>query len=563
MDQSDILSATKTLNGQDAADQCLEAAESVSNAIKTSFGALGLDKICIDASGDITITNDGATILKNMKLDHPAAMLVAELAQSQDYEQGDGTTGVVLTAVELIKRGNQIIKDGLHPSTVVKGYMMAYKECVKIINEDLVTPLKFDHIDEIMEELKNIENIKSESMKIIINIIKTTISSKVISGESDKIIEMILNSIFRIRKISFNGIGDKVTYPINRISLLKKQGQQMRESFWYPGLTINCNVASMSMKNKLNNPKVALLGFGLKKKRLPLGTKVKIENPDDLEDIRRKEEEICIEQTKNLLKAGANLIVTEHSIEDSCIKLITDANAIAIKFVRSVDIKNIAESLKISILNTEDVEYNSELSSKFGEAEAFEVTKAGDSPFCLLKMKNAASLVLRGPNEALLEEMERSINDALSAVRSALESETILPGGGATEIALNIRLENLAKETFSRENIAIYEFANSLLKTLQIVAENGGLDPNFIKSEIFSAQKELKKVNNLKISNIGFDVFTSKIQDNILNGIVEPSGVKLNALRSAVEAAISVLRIRSVIFVPEKAEESKDQCGSH
>ncbi|KAF7699465.1 T-complex protein 1 subunit alpha [Cucumispora dikerogammari] len=656
MNQSEILSTTKSIKSSEAAAQCLAAVQEVTSAIQTSYGALGLDKICIDESGEILITNDGATILNNMKVTHPISMLVAELAKSQDKDEGDGTTGVVLLATELIKNGIKIIDQGVCPATVVKGYMLAYSECVRAIDGELCTEIVVG--DDLLEfvdkkykhspDLKDLSNGVAENntkpddtmkgigdktdelgsssalsfscsnkMKPLVTapevqhyntlekmscnkdtvhtlsqIINTTLSSKVIQGESDLFTSIILNSILRIRQPNApshsKSTHSKYKYPIGNINILKKQGKSINESQFYPGILINCKVASpTTMPTLLLNPKVALLGFGLKKKRLPLGTKIIIKNPDNLEEIRKKEDEICIQQTMCLLNAGANIIICDQGIEDSCIKLISKSGGVAIKFVRRVDIERISLGLSVPILTVSDLDVesdtsivdtehnlssdeneNNKLTSKLGNAASFRVIDVSATQICLLSFPSISSILLRGPNEALLDETERSLHDALSTTKSVLECGKILPGGGATEVALSIRLDKLASETYSRESMCISEFAKSLLGLVKVLARNGGLDGNSVIMEIIKAQTNISNKDeqeDFSNKDIGFDLYTGDIQNNISAGIVEPNSIKLSALRSAVEAAISVLRVRSVIEVFSKEEKANDgdQCGDH
>ncbi|ADM11157.1 T complex protein 1 subunit alpha [Encephalitozoon intestinalis ATCC 50506] len=527
---ADILSGGESYSGASAVEKNANAMMKVYNAIKTSFGPLGLDKMCVDSAGEVSITNDGATILQSMVVDDPAAKILVDLATHQDHEVGDGTTSVVLIAASLIEKGAKLIASGVHPSVVVSGYKMAFNECVQFIKKSIS---------------KSTLNLGSKALR---NVVKTSISSKVISSESELFCEIVIDAL---KCIESSTEDKKNMYPIEDINILKHPGGSMKESFLHQGYALNCSLASNFMKREIKKPKILCIDFGLQKYKNPLTVNIVVDNPNKLEEIRKKELEITRKQVKAIIDSGANVILTTRGIDDMCTKILLEAGVVGIRRCKKEDLIVIAKAIGTSLVSsTSDLSGGDNITSP-GSADKFEVVSIGEEECVFINglKKKMASIILRGANSQLLDEMQRSIHDAICVLRRTLESGSVVPGGGSVECALSLMLEKFAFTVNSKEHVAIHRYAESLLSIPKILATNAGLDSNEIVAGLLSSQaKEIESSSETRF--LGIDVTSGKIQNNFEFGIIEPSMNKMKSLKAATEAAISILRINEVIILP-------------
>ncbi|CAD26168.1 T COMPLEX PROTEIN 1 ALPHA SUBUNIT [Encephalitozoon cuniculi GB-M1] len=527
---ADILSGGESYSGISAVEKNAKAMMKVYNAIKTSFGPLGLDKMCVDSAGEVSITNDGATILQNMLIDDPAAKILVDLATQQDHEVGDGTTSVVLIAVSLIEKGAKLIASGVHPSVVVSGYKMAFNECVQFIKKSMS---------------KSTLNLGSKALR---NVVETSISSKVISSESEVFCGIVIDALKCIESVDENR---KNMYPIEDINILKHPGGSMKESFLHQGYALNCSLASNFMKRQVKKPKILCIDFGLQKYKNPLTVSIVVDDPNKLEDIRKKELEITRRQIKTIIDSGANVVLTTRGIDDMCTKLLVEADVVGIRRCKKEDLLVIAKATGTSLVSSIADISGADSISSLGFADKFEVVQIGEEECVLINglKKKMASIILRGANCQLLDEMQRSVHDAVCVLKRTLESNSVVPGGGAVECALSLMLEKFAFTVNSKEHVAIHRYAESLLSIPKILSTNAGLDSNELVANLLSSQSR-EMANSSGSKFLGIDVTSGKIQDNFEFGIIEPSVNKMKSLKAATEAAISILRINEVIILP-------------
>ncbi|CAL9206580.1 unnamed protein product [Musa hybrid cultivar] len=531
-------------SGQDVRTQNVVACQAVANIVKSSLGPVGLDKMLVDDIGDVTITNDGATILKMLEVEHPAAKVLVELAELQDREVGDGTTSVVILAAELLKRANDLVRNKIHPTSIISGYRLAMREACKYVEDKLAV---------------KVEKLGKDSL---VNCAKTSMSSKLIAIDSDFFANLVVDAVQGVKTTNARG---EVKYPIKSINILKAHGKSAKDSYLLNGYALNTGRAAQGMPTKVAPARIACLDFNLQKTKMQMGVQVLVTDPRELEKIREREADITKERIQKLLKAGANVVLTTKGIDDMSLKYFVEAGAIAVRRVRKEDLRHVAKATGATVVTTfADMEGEETFDSSFlGHADEVIEERIADDDVILIKgTKNtsAVSLILRGANDYMLDEMDRALHDALCIVKRTLESNTVVAGGGAVEAALSVYLEYLATTLGSREQLAIAEFAESLLVIPKVLAVNAAKDATELVAKLRAYHHTAQtKADKQHLSSMGLDLSKGTTRNNLEAGVIEPAMSKVKIIQFATEAAITILRIDDMIrLIKDERENEED-----
>jgi len=529
--------------GADVRSANVTAVMALSNILKSSLGPQGLDKMLVDDIGDVTITNDGATILKQLEVEHPAAKVLVELANLQDTEVGDGTTSVVILAAELLKRANELVKNNIHPTTIIAGYRLAMRESIKYIQANMSVA-----VDKLEQD-------------VLVSIAKTTLNSKFVGAESDIFSKMVVDAM---RSVKINGPDGKAKYPVSQVNLIKSHGQSCSESVLVAGgYAIQLSRGSQEMPTYVAKAKIALLDFDLKKHRMSMGVNIVIDDPEELERVRQREMDITKEKIKKISEAGTNVVFTTKGIDDFAMKYLVEAGILGVRRVDKKDIKRIAKctgaQLILTMANMDGDE--SFDPATLGAAEEVTEQRVGDNDFIFIKgcaSAKAATILIRGANEYMLEEADRSIHDALCAVSRTLESNAVVPGGGAVETALSLHLEDYARTFDSYEQWAIAEFSEALQVIPKTLAMNAAMDAIDLLAALRVRHHAAQAGQDPKKADykwFGLDLTNGGVRNSVTAGVLEPMVSKLKSLKFATEAAITILRIDDLIKIAPEQEQ--------
>jgi T-complex protein 1 subunit alpha len=528
--------------GQDVRTQNVTAVLAVANIVKTSLGPQGLDKMLVDDIGDVTITNDGATILRQLEVEHPAAKVLVELSQLQDREVGDGTTSVVIVAAELLKRANEMIKEKLHPTNIMSGYKIACKEACKYIEKHLAV------------------KVDSLGTDALINIAKTSMSSKIIGPECDVFSKLVVEAMTSVKTVGATG---EYKYPLKSVKIAKCHGKSSLESRLIKGYATQGYRVSQQMPMRVKNAKIACLDMNLNKFRMQLGIHIQVNDPKNLEKIRQKEMDVLKDRVEKIIKAGANVVITTKGLDDLAAKYFVENNIIAFRRIDKSDLRRIAKACGASVVTTMAQGDGEELfdASWLGEAGEVYEEPVGDWDYFFIEgftKQSVCTILLRGANDYMTDEIERSVHDSLCVVKRCLESGSVVAGGGAVEAALSIYLEDFAKTLGNKEQIAIAAFAEALTIIPKQLSVNAAQDAAELVSKLRVAHGTAQSSDDPKYQNFkycGLDLVNGKVRNNLNAGVLEPTSIKIKSFKFATEAAITILRIDDMIKLEPKKEE--------
>ncbi len=499
--------------GQEAQNNNFAAARAVASAVRSTLGPKGMDKMLIDGMGDITITNDGVTILKEMDIEHPAAKMMVEIAKTQDAEVGDGTTTAVVIAGELLKNAEGLLAQSIHPTVIAEGYRMAADKALVMLDDFAIT-------------------VKPTDTAMLKKIAETALTGKNAEVSKDRLCEII------VKAITF------VTDPdgkvdIGHINVEKKVGGAVDDTNLIEGMVIDKERAHPGMPKSVKSAKILLLNAALEFKKTEVNATIQISSLGQAQAFLDEEEQMVHTMVNKVKKSGATVVFCQKGIDDVAQHYLAKAGILAIRRVKKSDIENLARATGANLVNSIDT-----ISSKdLGTAGLVEERKvSGDEMIYVSKCKNpkAVSIIVRGGTEHVVDELERAIHDALMVVSVVVEGKKIVAGGGAPETELSLQLRRYASQEGGRIQLAIEAFAAALEVIPRTLAENAGLDAIDMLVAIRAAHESGKK-------NFGLDVYEGKPVDMLKAGVVEPLRVKTQAISSAAEVAVMILRIDDII----------------
>ncbi len=510
---------TERDRGRNATQNNIAAARAVADAVRTTLGPRGMDKMLVDSMGDITITNDGVTILKEVDVEHPAAKMLVEVAKTQDQQCGDGTTTAVVLAGELLKRSEYLLEQNIHPTVITKGFDVANTEAQRIIEKEIGIPVKTDDVG------------------ILTDCARTAMGSKGVFGSREHLAEVAVKAVQKIVETR----GDRVVADVDQIKIEKRHGGTIADTELIEGILLDKERGHPRMPASISNAKIALLNSALEIKKTEIESKINIKNPTQIQSFLDEEDKTFRRIVSQIKAAGANVVVSQKGIDDVVLHYLAKEGIYAVKQVKESDLQKLSRATGGKIV-TGIAELTS---ADLGNAALVDERKVGEDRMTFVtgcKNPRSVSILIRGGTEHVTQEVERSLHDALKVVASVLEDGVVCPGGGATEIDLAVRLRKFAPTVGGREQLAVEAFAQALEVVPWALAENGGYDSIDTLIELRSAH-EGAKANK----NVGVNLENGKAADMWKLHVVEPARVKRQALSSAVEVASMVLRIDDVI----------------
>jgi len=508
---------TSRKRGRDAQTNNIMAAKIIAEVLRTTLGPRGMDKMLIDGLGDITITNDGAAILDEIDVQHPAAKMMVEVAKTQDDMVGDGTTTAVILAGELLRRAEELLTQNIHPTVIVKGYQKAVEKAVEALAKLAITV-----------DIDDRATLKKVSM--------TSMGSKAVGNARDHLSEITIDAV----KLIAEKRGDKTIADIDNIQRVKKEGKSLYDTQLIKGIIIDKEIVHAGMPKRVEKAKIALLDSPLEVEKTEFSAEIRIRDPAQMQAFLDKETTMLKDMVAKVKASGAAVLFCQKGIDDMAQHFLAKEGIIAARRVKQSDMEKLARATggkvitKLDDLKSEDL----------GEAGIVEERKVGDDKMIFVekcKEPRSVAILIRAGLERMVDEADRAMNDALSVVADVVEDNKIVAGGGATESELAKVLRAYATKVGGREQLAIEAFADSLEIVPKTLAENAGLESIDILVGLRAAHE--KKNGHL----MGVDVFKGKIVNSYEDGVVEPLKVKEQAMKSAAEVASMILRIDDVI----------------
>ncbi len=517
---------TRQSRGRDAQRNNIQAAKLIAEIISTSLGPRGMDKMLVDSLGDITITNDGATILKEIDVQHPAAKMMVEVAKATDSEVGDGTTSAVVMAGALLEKAESLIDNEIHPVIIADGYKKASTEAIKVLAEIS-------------------KKVDPKNRDVLERIAKTAMQTKLVSIEAGDLSKIVVDAALLVieEKLGSYRVG------LDNIKVEKKTGGSVSDSQIVNGIVLDKEVVSSGMPKKIEDAKIALLSAPLEIEKTEFEAKINISSPNQIKSFMEEENAILKEMVEKIKQTGANVVLCQKGIDEIIQHYLTKASVLAVRRIKESDMSKLAKATGGRIVGSV-----SDLSEKdLGQAQNVEEKTVEEDKWVFIegcKNPKAVSLLIRGGSQRVIDEADRSIHDALMVVKDVIERPLILPGGGAPEEYVANHLRNWAKTLSGREQLAVEKFAEAIESIPLALARNAGMNP-------IDAITQLRAKHSAGEKYVGVDVIGGEVGDMEKIDVVEPLKVKEQVIKSATETANMILRIDNVVAVSRSSPPSE------
>ncbi len=508
--------------GRDAQKNNIAACKIIAEIVQTSLGPRGMDKMLVDSLGDVTITNDGATILKEIDVQHPAAKMLVEIAKTTDNEVGDGTTSAVVLAGALLENAELLLDQDVHPTIIVDGYRKAAKKAKQFL-ESIA------------------EQISANDKNILTKIAKTSMQTKLVRKDSDQLAEIVVKSVLTVSEKE----GEIYNVDIDDVKVEKKAGGSIKDSKIIQGIVLDKEIVHGGMPGKVTEAKIALINTALEISKTETDAKINISNPQQLKSFLDEENRMLKTMVDKVIGSGANVVFCQKGIDDMAQHYLAKAGIIAVRRIKESDLTKLAKATGARIVTNLDDLFEKDL----GGAEIVEERKIEEDKWVFVegcKHPKSVTLLLRGGSQRVVDEVERSVHDALMVVKDVMEDPSIVAGGGAPETFAATKIRNWAKSLEGREQLAAEKFADALESIPLTLSENAGMDPIDTLTLLRSKQQKGERWT-------GIDVMKGKIGNMKSSDIIEPLAVKLQVVSAAAEAACMILRIDDIIATQKSA----------
>jgi thermosome len=507
---------TKETKGRDAKRNNIEAAKQVANIVKGSLGPRGMDKMLVSSIGDVTITNDGATILKEMDVEHPAAKMMVEVAKSLDNEVGDGTTSAVVFAGALLEKAEDLINKNVHPSVIIDGYDAASQQALKVLHE-----------------IAN--KVDTEDKELLIKIARTSMYSKLVSEDSPILSQIAVDATKQV----VEKLDESLSLDLDNIKVEKKAGGSIHDTKLIKGMVLDKEVVHPGMPKRIENAKIALINSALEVEKTEMSAEIRISDPQQMQRFLDEENKMLKSMIDKIRTTSANVVICEKGIDDMAQQYLSSSEVLAVRRVKESDMFKLAKATGAKVVNNLE-----ELDAKdLGCAELVEERKIETDKWVFIegcKNPKAVTILVRGGSQRVVDEAERSVHDALMVTKDVLERPEIVAGGGASEAYIANELRGWSSNLEGRVQLAVQKFADALDSLPLCLAENAGMDR-------IDTMTELREKQNTGAKRTGVDVRNRKVDDMFKEDVLEPVVVKEQIIKSATEAASMLLRIDDVI----------------
>ncbi len=507
---------TSENKGRDAQRNNIFAAKLIAEIVKTSLGPRGMDKMLVDTLGDVTITNDGATILKEIDVQHPAAKMIVEISKTTDNEVGDGTTSAVVLAGALIENAEELIRDNVHPTIIVDGYRKAATKSLQALEKLAI-------------------KVQPDDRKWLVKIARTSMASKLVSKESDQLAELAADAVLAVAE----KVGDSYKVDIDDVKVEKKPGSNLRQTQLIKGIVLDKEVVHAGMPKRIESAKIALLNSPLEIEKTEFDAKINISDPSQIKKFLDEENAMLKGMVDKIVDSGANVVICQKGLDDISQHYLAKNNILTVRRVKESDMTKLAKATGGRVVTNLD-----DLSEKdLGKANLVEERKVEEDKWVFVegcRNPKAVTILVRGGTQRVTDEAERSMHDAIMVVKDVIEHPSVVVGGGAPEAELAYHLRDWANSLSGREQLAVQKYADALESIPLTLAENAGMDPIDTQVEFRAKHGQGKKW-------FGVNVLAGKCGDLEAEEVFEPAAVKEQIIKSATEAACMILRIDDVI----------------